>query len=139
MFFSMTNAPVTFQWTMDWVFQPLKSRYPGMIFVYMDNILIATSNDEPLHEQIVHEVLEMLQKEDFFLKLHKCHFHQRTVDHLGIRIEGGIICIDPTKRDGLADWPKELENVHQVQSTLGVFGYQCPFILGYVKIMRPVQ
>ena len=110
-----------------------------MIFIYMDDILIATPDNEPLHEQIVHEVLEMLQKEDFFLKLHKCHFHQRAMDYLGIHIEGGIICIDPTKRDGLTDWPKELENVHQVQSTLGVFRYQRPFIPGYTEIMRPMQ
>ena len=60
MFFSMTNAPATFQRTMDRIFRPLKSWYPGMIFVYIDDILIATPNDKPLHKQIVHKVLEML-------------------------------------------------------------------------------
>jgi len=60
MFFSMTNAPATFQQTMDQIFRPLKSWYLGMIFIYMDDILIVTPNDKALHKQIVHEVLEML-------------------------------------------------------------------------------
>jgi hypothetical protein len=35
---------------MDRIFAPLKARYPGCIFVYMDDILIATGDDEGLHE-----------------------------------------------------------------------------------------
>jgi hypothetical protein len=111
MFFGMTNAPTVFQQTMDRVFGPLKNKYPGMIFVYMDDILIATPDDEALHEQIVHEVLDMLAQEDFYLKLAKCHFHQKAIDYLGICIEEGKIKIDPTKRDGLADWAETLSGL----------------------------
>jgi hypothetical protein len=42
-----------------------------MIFVYMDNILVATIKDYDLHWQIVHEVLDLLEEESFFLKLEK--------------------------------------------------------------------
>ena len=76
MFFGMTNAPATFQRTMDRIFVALKNRYPGCIFVYMDNILITTPDDEKLHVEIVNVVLDMLAAEDFFLKLSKCSFHQ---------------------------------------------------------------
>jgi hypothetical protein len=51
-----------------------------------------------------------------------------SIDYLGICIEKGIIHIDPTKRDGLADWPQKLHTVKQVCSTLEVLGYQQPFI-----------
>ena len=72
----MTNAPAVFQRTMDRVFTVLKNKYPGCIFVYMDDILIATPDDEELHAEIVDAVLDMLAVEDFFLKLSKCSFNQ---------------------------------------------------------------
>jgi len=34
---------------MDWMMRPLKLKYPRMIFIYMDNILIATVDDLELH------------------------------------------------------------------------------------------
>jgi Reverse transcriptase (RNA-dependent DNA polymerase) len=49
MFFGLTNSPMTFQDTMDRVFQQLRDKYPGMIFMYMDDILIATIKDYDLH------------------------------------------------------------------------------------------
>ena len=80
----------------------------------------------------------MLTKEDFYLKLSKCLFHQRDIDYLGIRIEGGQLRIDPTKINGLAEWCEELKDVHEVQSTLGAFGYNRPFVKGYAKIVHPL-
>ena len=81
-------------------------------------VVIFVTDNEELHVKIVNAVLDMLAVEDFFLKLSKCSFHQQTVDYLGIRIEGGIICIDPTKHNGLATWKKVLNDVHDVRSTL---------------------
>jgi hypothetical protein len=104
----------------------------------MDDILITTNNDEELHKRIIHEVLDLINQEDFFLKLNKCLFHQKSIDYLGIRIEGGRISINPTKLDGLTNWKEELKNVHEVRSTLGVFGYNHPFIPGYSDIVRPL-
>ena len=89
---------------MDHLFGPLKRKYPGCIFVYMDDILIVTRADEEFHQQIVHEVLDLLGAEDFYLKLSKCLFHQGSIDYLGIRIDGRHIKIDPTKLHGLAEW-----------------------------------
>ena len=42
---------------MDRIFVVLKNRYPGCIFIYMDDILIMTSDDEELHAEIVNTVL----------------------------------------------------------------------------------
>jgi RNase H-like domain found in reverse transcriptase/Reverse transcriptase (RNA-dependent DNA polymerase) len=138
MFFGLTNSPTTFQQTMDRVFMQLKNKYPGMIFVYMDDILVTTMADLALHQQIVHEVLDVLENESFFLKLAKCKFEWKQIEYLGIVVEGGTVHIDPTKQNGLAAWPRTLSSVKQVQSTLGVLGYQQPFIPCFMHLARPL-
>jgi hypothetical protein len=139
MFFGLSNSPPTFQRFMDRIFAPIKRRYPGLVFVYMDDILIATGADLELHRQIVHEVLELLESESLFCKLSKCHFEQRSITYLGIIVEQGTIRIDPTKVNGLLAWPRELKSVKQVRSTLGVYGYHQAFIPGYANIIRPLN
>jgi hypothetical protein len=109
-----------------------------MLFVYMDNILIATNDNLPLHQRIVHDVLDLLETESFFLKPSKCKFERSSIDYLGIIVSNGAISIDPMKRDGLATWPEQLSTVKQVCSTLGVFGYQRPFIRGFADIAKPL-
>ena len=60
--------------------------YPTKLFVYMDDILIATSNDQPCHQQIIHKVLDKLEEESYFLQLAKCEFKKEKVDYLGVVI-----------------------------------------------------
>jgi hypothetical protein len=138
MFFGLTHSPATFQWFMNQIFHSLKNKYPNKIFIYMDDILIATGEDLAQHRQIIREVLEVLKKESLFLKLSKCKFEQAKAEYLGILVEKGTICIDPTKCNGLKDWPRWLSTVKQVQSTLGVLGYQWPFIKGFAHIAKPL-
>ena len=69
MFFGLANLPPTFQQFMDQIFAPIKRRYPGNVFAYMDDILIATGDDLVLHQQIVHEVLDLLAQESLFVRL----------------------------------------------------------------------
>ena len=67
MFFGLTNSPTTFQRTMNCMFREMKMRYPTELFIYMDDILIATGDDLVCHRQIVHEVLDKLEEESYFL------------------------------------------------------------------------
>ena len=67
MFFGLTNSPTTFQCTMNHMFREMKMHYPTELFVYMDNILIATGNNLACHWQIIHEVLDKLEEESYFL------------------------------------------------------------------------
>jgi mannitol/fructose-specific phosphotransferase system IIA component (Ntr-type) len=76
-----------------------------MIFMYMDDILIATIKDHDLHQQLVHKVLNLLEEESFFLKLVKCKFEQELIDYLGIMVTKGMVWINPTKQNRLAAWP----------------------------------
>ncbi len=52
---------------MNHMFREMKMCYLTELFVYMDDILIATSDDQTHHQQIVHEVLDKLEEESYFL------------------------------------------------------------------------
>jgi len=52
---------------MNHMFREMKMRYPTELFIYMDDILITTSDNQACHRQIVHEVLDKLEKESYFL------------------------------------------------------------------------
>ena len=58
MFFGLTNAPATFQSMMNFIFQDLINK--GYVTIYMDDILIHTPNNVPLHRQVVNDVLQIL-------------------------------------------------------------------------------
>ena len=60
------------------------------------------------------------------------------MDYLGVVISKEQIHIDPMKVKGLVNWPRKLQTIKQVQSTLGVLGYQRPFIPGFAHIVRPL-
>jgi len=66
MFFGLTNSPATFQMIMDDIFQDEIAQ--GWLCIYMDDMIIATEDDEVLHELRVNHILDKLEKFDLFLK-----------------------------------------------------------------------
>src|SRR6202167_1221843 len=138
MFFGLTNSPATFSRAMNRMFRHLIDKYPQELFVYMDDILIATGDDLSRHRQIVHDVLDLLEEESYFLKPSKCEFEKTEIEYLGIIVNGDHIKISPVKADGLKDWPRELKTLKEVRSVLGVLGYQRPFIPNFATIARPL-
>jgi hypothetical protein len=111
---------------------------PTELFVYVDDILIATTGDITRHCQIVCEVLEVLVEESYFLWPAKCSFEQTSVTYLGIIVDGNKLSPNPKKTSALKDWPRTLKTVKQVRSILGVLGYQQPFIPDYANIAQPL-
>ena len=106
MFFGLTNSPATFQRMMDDIFQDEIAQ--GWLHIYMDDMIIATEDDEVLHELRVNHILDKLKKFDLFLKPEKCKFHQQEVEYLGVLIGNGTVKMDPIKVHGIADWPTPL-------------------------------
>ena len=49
MSFRLRNAPGTFMRTMNQLFQDVQNKYPGEVHIYMDNILVATSDNIERH------------------------------------------------------------------------------------------
>ena len=138
MFFGLTNSPATFCRTMARMFRNLCNKYPTELFIYMDDILIATKHDLTRHREIVNVVLDTLSQESYFLRPAKCAFEQKRIEYLGVIVDGNTLSIDPVKANGLRDWPRTLTTVKQVRSTLGILGYQRPFIPNYANIAKPL-
>ena len=74
MFFGLTNSPTTFQTMMSTIFP--KEIAKGWLFVYMDDILVATKDNLQFHETCIHQMLEKLKKHNLYLKPEKCVFEQ---------------------------------------------------------------
>ena len=75
MYFGLCNSPAIFQNMMNHIFQPLKDKWAKKgvkIIVYMDDILIATSTSLQDHRNATHDVLDLLQEHNLFLKKKKC-------------------------------------------------------------------
>jgi len=136
MFFGLTNSPATFQTMMDDIFQNEIAQ--GWLRIYMDDMIIATEDDEVLHELHVNHILDKLEKFDLFLKPEKCKFHQREVEYLGVLIRNGTVKMDPVKVQGIVDWPTPL-TVKDVRSFLGFCNFYRAFIKNFSDIARPLN
>ena len=73
MFFGLCNSPVTFQTMMDDIFNGLITE--GVVVVYLDDILLFTETLEE-HWKVTQRVMELLQKNNLFLKPEKCKFNK---------------------------------------------------------------
>ena len=138
MYFGLTNSPATFCRAVKKMLRPLINKYPGELFDYIDDILIATKDNLPRHQQIVDEVFTLFTKESYFLRPAKCEFEKKRIEYLGLIVDGDTLTIDPKKADGLSNWPRDLKTVKEVRSVLGVLGYQRPFIPNYATLARPL-
>ena len=70
MYFGMQNAPATFQSMMDTISRDQLAK--GNIFIYMDDILIATDGTREDHYKEVEQVLQTLQEHDLYHMSHGC-------------------------------------------------------------------
>jgi hypothetical protein len=80
----------------------------------------------------------MCQDKALYLKPSKCQFCQKQIEYLGMTLDGSMVKPDPSKVEGLSNWPRKLLNVHKVQKVLGVLGYQRQFIPGFAKLAKPL-
>ena len=81
----------------------------------MDDIANGTDNTpqgQALHEHIVHQFLDILERHSYFLKVSKCEFEKREIEFLGFLV------------GGISDLPRELKSVKEVRQILRVLGYQ---------------
>jgi RNase H-like domain found in reverse transcriptase/Reverse transcriptase (RNA-dependent DNA polymerase) len=138
--FGLCNAPGTFSRGLGNDVQPMYKEFPTNRFKhYMDDCIISMKEgEEDLHKHMTHRLLEIFKQHSYFLKLAKCEFEQTSTTFLGVQLGNGEITMDPSKITGITDWPETLATVKDIRSTLGVFGFQRPFIRGFAQIAKPL-
>jgi len=104
--------------------------------VYLDDILIFTETLEE-HQRVTQRVMELLRKNNFFLKPEKCKFEKTEVEYLGVIISQDSVKMDPVEVAGVTEWPI-LSNRKEVQSFLGFTNFYCRFIQGFSHLARPL-
>ena len=136
MFFGLTNSLATFQTMIDDIFQEEVAQ--GWLRIYMDDMIIATEDNEVLHELRVNHILDKLEKFDLFLKPEKCKFHQQEVEYLGVLIGNGSVKMDPIKVQGISEWLTP-QTVKDVRSFLGFCNFYRVFIKNFSDIAHPLN
>uniref|UniRef100_A0A3B3HZ14 Gypsy retrotransposon integrase-like protein 1 n=1 Tax=Oryzias latipes TaxID=8090 RepID=A0A3B3HZ14_ORYLA len=131
--FGLTNAPAVFQRLVNDVLRDFLNRF---VFVYLDDILIYSSN-QTQHEQHVRQVLTRLLENKLFVKAEKCEFHVNSVQFLGYIIEAGRIRPDPSKIEAVANWEPP-NNRKKLQQFLGFANFYRRFIRNYSSIAAPL-
>ena len=132
--FSLTNAPTNFMRVMNDVLRPFLYDF---VIVYLDDILIfRKSRDE--HVMHVNKVLDVLRKEQLFLKMSKCEFGNTSLVYLGHIVGGGQLKINPSNIEVIMNWHKP-NTVTEVRSFLGATQYWRKFIANFSSITTPLH
>jgi len=80
--FGLTNAPTTFQVTMNEIFRTYLRNF---VLEFFDDILIYRKTQGE-HLKHIEQVLSLLERKQFYVKMSKCTFGKEKVDYLGHKI-----------------------------------------------------
>ncbi|KAA3483712.1 DNA/RNA polymerases superfamily protein [Gossypium australe] len=131
--FGLTNAPAVFMDLMNRVFRLYLDKF---VVVFIDDILIY-SRDESDHAEHLRAILQTLRDNQLHAKFSKSEFWLREVGFLGHIVSGDGIRVDPGKISTIVEW-KQLRNVSEVKSFLGLAGYYRRFVKGFSMIATPM-
>lgn len=129
--FGLTNAPATFQSTMNTLFAAMMRK---SVLVFMDDILIYSPTLEA-HMSHLDEVFNILQQNQLSVKQSKCSFAKQRLEYLGHIISAQGVATDPCEIEAVQDWLVPT-NAKQLTGFLGITGYYRKFIKNYSLLSR---
>ncbi len=98
--FGMTNAPATFQRSVDILLSGVNWQF---CLVSLDHIIVFSKSEEDLIRH-VHEVLSTLRNAGLSVKFKKTNFFCQSVDYQGHRITPGRLEIALKRKDALEEF-----------------------------------
>jgi hypothetical protein len=110
----------------------------GWLKIYMNDLIMASKDNEIIHWQWVDWVLQKIKDHDLFLKAKKCSFHKKQVEYLEVIIGQGKVKMDPVKVEGIAKWPIPA-TVKDVRSFLGFCNFYRSFIANFSAVAHPLN
>jgi len=135
MFFGLTNLPATFQAMMNEILRDLFNTEKMASFI--DDIIAGTEGEEG-HNEIVEEVIRRIEENDLYVKLEKCKWKVREVEFLGVVIGKDGIKIEEEKVKAVLDWPIS-KSMKDIQKFLELANYYMQFIKDFTQIIRPLH
>ena len=131
--FGLSGAPGTFQGALNVTLTPLLR---NCIIVFFDDILVYSSSYEE-HLQHLQQVLDLLAKDHWVVKLKKCQFAKQEIHYLGHVLSGGGVHTDPAKVTIVQEWPQPA-NVHELRGFLDLAGFYRKFVRNFAVIAKPL-
>nr|GEV55849.1 putative reverse transcriptase domain-containing protein [Tanacetum cinerariifolium] len=129
--FGLRNVPAVF---MDLMNRVCKLYLDKFVIVFIDDILIYSKNKEE-HEEHLKLILELLKKEELYVKISKCKFWIPKVQFLKHVIDSKGIYLDLAKIESIKDWAS-LKTRTEIHQFLGLAGYYRRFFKGFSKIAK---
>ena len=129
--FGLRNAGQTFQRFIDQVLQGLP-----FCFVYMDDLLIASTSREE-HLEHIRTVFQRLEDHGLIISLHKCEFLAPAVNFLGHQVDAAGLHTLPEKVQAIIEYA-EPATLRALRRFLGLVNFYRRFIPRCAKIVQPL-
>lgn len=104
--------------------------------VFFDDILIYSNSYEE-HLQHLHQVLTLLTKDKWVVKLKKCQFACQEIHYLGHILSGQGIHTDLERVKAVQQWPTPT-NARELRGFLGLAGFYRKFVRHFALLAKPL-
>ncbi len=130
--FGLCNAAQTFQRFMDSILHDMEG-----IFVYMDDILVATP-DEGSHRHLLRKLFRRLREHGLAVNPAKCQFGKATLQFLGHEVASTGISPLPDRVKAVREFPQP-QSKQSLMEFLGLLNYYHRFIPRAAHLLYPLN
>ena len=136
--FGLISAPSTFQRFIDSIMRKIitKSGREVSLFVYLDDILVASENDDA-HKEDLDAVFEQLDRFGLKLNIRKCEFFTQELKFLGYSVSSDGLAPLPSKVRAINEYQKPV-TVTDLRRYLGMINFYHTLLPGVAEVLAPL-